>query len=69
MSRVQVSALMTIPLHFPNTSLRSKCAIRVRQNFLRLPHELELIIKAWPDLSDEARGEIIAIISKKEEEK
>ena len=34
----------------------------MRQDSLRLSPELELIIKAWPDLSDEAREKIMDII-------
>ena len=53
--------------HYPDTSLHKKCALCVHKNSLPLARELELVIKAWPDLSVEARGKIMSIISKKEE--
>jgi len=60
---------ITTPEQEKDTLLHSKCAISVHQNSLQLTPELELIIKSWPDLSNEVREKILAIIPKKEEEK
>ena len=43
-----------------DTLLHEKCAISVHQN----SPELELIIKAWPNLSEKAKKKIMAIIAK-----
>ena len=47
-----------------NPSLHKKCALCVHQKSLRLSAELELIIKAWPDLSKEVKEKIIETIRK-----
>lgn len=60
---------ITTPGQEKDTFLHSKCAISVHQNSLRLTPDLELIIKAWPDLSDEVRGKIMEMISKMKEKK
>ncbi len=60
---------VTLPEHFPDTPLHKKCALCVHKNSLQFSSELELIIKTWPCLSDEAKGKIRAVISNKEEEK
>jgi len=39
----------------------------VHQNSLPLSAELELVIKAWPDLSEEVKEKIMTMISKEEE--
>ena len=60
---------ITTPEQEKDTLLHKKCATGVHQNSLRFARELELVIKTWPDLSDEARETIISIISNKEEKK
>ncbi len=52
-----------------DTLLHSKSAIRVHQDSLRLMPELDFIIKVWPDLSNEVRETIMAMVTKKEERK
>ena len=59
----------TTPEQEKDTFLHSKCAISVHQNYLPLSAELELVIKAWPDLSNEIKEKILAMITKKEEGK
>jgi hypothetical protein len=60
---------ITTPEQEKDTLLHEKCATGVHQNSLRFARELELVIKAWPDLSVEARETIMSIISNKEEKK
>lgn len=46
---------ITTPEQEKETLLHEKCATGVHQNFLRLPPELEFVIKAWSDLSEDVK--------------
>lgn len=52
--------------HSPDPSLRQKCALFVHWNSGDIPSNLAFVIRVWPDLNDEAKEKIIAIITKEQ---